>query len=493
MVSRAEGELGHERTTPLCHRPKLGGIGVPPVSPRSCPEPDLPTPPTHPAVPERTRRLVSFDGGVSLETIERRPDRYRHLLADLDRPRIARGAGLSYAAASFAPGTTTIDHRSFDRVLAIDDHLITVEPGITLGKLFRVLERRGLYLPTQPGSPAITVGGCVATDVHGKNQARDGTFVEQVESLRLFHPRHGEQRLSRDENPDLFDLTCGGFGLTGQITEVTLRAKPAPKNALRATFVPVSGLAEAGEVMQSHAAKADLVFSWHDATKGHDTLGPGFVQLGTFDAPPALQPVRRDHKALSPDTRAPQRLPLLNALTTRAMNAAFRFKTPVGEAATEPDLFAALFPIHGVKEAYFHLYGARGFHEHQCLIPAEAAADFEREARCAAKRHAVPITLASGKWFDRQDNAPALLRFTGRGAVIAINCPRTAASRAFLADLDRIMLDAKGRPNLIKDSRLPRAVVEEAMPEALADFRERLLAHDPERLYQSELSERLAL
>ncbi len=242
--------------------------------------------------------------------------------------------------------------------------------------------------------------------------------------------------------------------------------------------------------MRAHAAKADLLFSWHDATKGNDTLGPGFVQIGAFDGAPMPAHHRRDHKSLSPDTRAPQRLPLLNALSTRAMNAAFRFKTPVGQSATEPDLFAALFPIHGVKELYFHLYGDRGFHEHQCLIPPETAADFEREARRAAKRHAVPITLASGKWFDRE---PALLRFTGQGVVIAINCPRSATSNAFLADLDRIMLNAKGRPNLIKDSRLPRAVVEEAMPEAVADFRERLLAHDPKRLYQSELSERLAL
>jgi len=58
------------------------------------------------------------------------------------------------------------------------------------------------------------VGGCIAANVHGKNQVREGTFVDSVLDLTLFHPDRGVLRLSPDTMPGLFDLTCGGYGLT---------------------------------------------------------------------------------------------------------------------------------------------------------------------------------------------------------------------------------------------------------------------------------------
>jgi decaprenylphospho-beta-D-ribofuranose 2-oxidase len=50
----------------------------------------------------RQSRFITFDGGFESLNMLQRPDRYRHLEADFGRAkRIARGAGLSYAAASF--------------------------------------------------------------------------------------------------------------------------------------------------------------------------------------------------------------------------------------------------------------------------------------------------------------------------------------------------------------------------------------------------------
>ena len=43
----------------------------------------------------------------------------------------------------------------------------------------------------------------------GKNQFRDGTFLADVQSLRLFHPSHGLLELSRCSNPEMFFLTRG--------------------------------------------------------------------------------------------------------------------------------------------------------------------------------------------------------------------------------------------------------------------------------------------
>ena len=91
----------------------------------------------------RRSRFISFDGAVSMSSLHQRPDRYRHLEADLGREkRIARGAGLSYSAASFGEGIIVQEMSSFNRVLALDrdQRTVRVEAGLTVGDLHARLE-----------------------------------------------------------------------------------------------------------------------------------------------------------------------------------------------------------------------------------------------------------------------------------------------------------------------------------------------------------------
>ncbi len=94
----------------------------------------------------RRSRFISFDGAVSMSSLHQRPDRYRHLEADLGREkRIARGAGLSYSAASFGEGIIVQEMSSFNRVLALDRDQCTarVEAGLTVGDLLDWAGRKG--------------------------------------------------------------------------------------------------------------------------------------------------------------------------------------------------------------------------------------------------------------------------------------------------------------------------------------------------------------
>ena len=87
----------------------------------------------------RQSRFVSFDGAVSLSTWHQRPDRYRNLEQDLgNMPRIARGGGYSYAAASFGEGVVVQQMSAFNRLLEFDGHSkLRVEAGATLETLIR--------------------------------------------------------------------------------------------------------------------------------------------------------------------------------------------------------------------------------------------------------------------------------------------------------------------------------------------------------------------
>src|SRR5258708_24098589 len=115
---------------------------------------------------------------------------------------------------------------------------------MTLGNLLAITAGHGLWLPVQPGYPDITIGGCIAANVHGKNPHREGTFEHSVESLNLYHPARGTVRIGRESEAELFELTCGGYGLTGIILSATLRLEPLPGPVASVCRIPIRALAE---------------------------------------------------------------------------------------------------------------------------------------------------------------------------------------------------------------------------------------------------------
>src|SRR5207342_670947 len=137
----------------------------------------------------------------------------------------------------------------FDRLLEFDEKSCTirVEAGCSLERLVKWAEPRNLCLPVLPGYPLITIGGCVAADVHGKNPLRDGTFSDWVEGMTIFHPAHGYRAITRSNDTSTFEATCGGYGLTGLIVDVTLRLTPRPAKNINLNQVAIESLSESAD------------------------------------------------------------------------------------------------------------------------------------------------------------------------------------------------------------------------------------------------------
>lgn len=436
--------------------------------------------------------LFSFDGG-SYENVEvARPDKLRFWkdLDSLSMPNaISRGAGLSYAAASFGKDTISLEHRAFNRLVNFDVKTgdFVVEAGADLWTCQRFLLGHGFFLPCHPGHGRITIGGCVAADVHGKNPWRDGTFSSQVNGLTLFHPDHGHLTLTRDGDAALLDLTCGGFGLTGHILSVTLAAQPLMSPNLSLERRVHASLAHALDDLAEAVQTAEFAYSWHDLSS---RWGQHFVFVSTAisgDSEEATSAMAEAPPAL--DSR-PRGLPfnLYNRLSIALVNAAYRVKTSRYQTPRSISIMEALFPIHG-SETYFSLYGRPGFHEYQALIPLADAVAFTNAVQERAARRGVTTALCSAKAFGGNQR---YLRFAGAGIAIAFNFPRAGRSRELMSDIDAMVIDLGGKPNIVKDGRLPAEVVQACYPE-FEMFRRRLLEFDPKRRIRSELSERLEL
>lgn len=430
--------------------------------------------------------IQSFDMTENVESQLLRPDRFRQLFSLLLEPNvITRGAGLSYCNAGVIAGGRTVLSTLFNRFLAFDRerNMVRVEPGVTLGELFKFAITHNLLPPVLPGHPRITVGGALAMNVHGKNQSNAGNFGDHVQRLTLYHPRHGELSCSPDENAELFWLTVGGFGLTGHLLSVDIALKPLHGKSMAIERHKVDNLIDAGELMENLADSADYLYSWHDLNRTGKKFGCGTVYLERFsNDKPRFQPAQPTSTAIKPLF-----WPLLNSLTVPLMCRSYDIKESVARRHEITDLYRASFPIVG-KEIYFRLFGQSGFREYQALFPKECWRKAVEQIMAAIKVSGTPVTLASLKLFQGERR---LLNFSGEGICLALDTPNNANSIELFSRLDEITISFGGIANIAKDGRLSVATIRAMYGNGYNQFRSTLSAYDPDAHFQSELRRRL--
>ncbi len=450
--------------------------------------------------------FLSFDGGVRARGSLVRPSQSAlRELSDIEekilggkKARITYGAGLSFGAPHFGDDVVSIDNSRFTEIIGYDNEngLLEVQAGATMAHVFNFLVEKERYLVTQPGYPSITVGGCIAVDVHGKNQLRDGNFREQVQSLKLFHPSRGIVSASPEINKEIFDLTCGGYGLTGHIISAKIRTRSLVSSTMALYIIPLDDILDTPAYITKAAKENDFVVSWHDFSARGAEFGRGFLLVGKF--------VAGSENSSHGAGRAPQ-LPLywpLDAHSRKGIDLAF-YSLPfnrlvnvlyggINRFSTEPRLITVqecLYPARTLRQLYYKMFGQAGFHESQMIVPLDRFAEFIAALKKWLDQNELAVTLASAKVFM---GTQSLLRFDGDGICFALNFPRCEASGRFMLFLDQLTLDLGLTPYMVKDSRLPLAIVKKAYPQ-YDEFRERLRKFDRERLYRSELSRRLEL
>lgn len=428
-----------------------------------------------------SRTLESFDGTERIPTRILRPETYQQLHDSVvsSDVSIARGAGLSYSAASFGQGAVSIDLSRFDRLLGYDAGTgqVDVEPGVRVGELAAFLHGRGRHLPALPGYPTITVGGCIAFDIHGKSQFHSGNFGDWVEQIELLHRDHGALVCSREQEREVFELTVGGAGWTGIVTRARLRTAPLPGQGVELATIPVGDLREAADVLRTEAGSAASLYSWNDLNRHGKEFGRGVVYRERF-------------VEVAPDARTPEpvcdiwsrfRWRGWNRLSTSPVLGAYAGL----QRRASPrvlSLGAAHFPIRG-KEYYYAAFGPGGFREYQLIVPFERWPSFVEALKTLLGQARVPVTLGSLKLFQGD---PTALRFRMPGICLALDVPAGAGADLLWSRLDELAIASGALVNLSKDSRLSAAVLERLFPN-YDRFRTNLLRFDPLRRCGSRL------
>jgi decaprenylphospho-beta-D-ribofuranose 2-oxidase len=450
----------------------------------------------------RQKAFVSFDGGTRFDGVSGTPveltlkglsDMEEKLLAG-KRQRIARGAGLSFAAASFGHDSVSVEMASFRQIIGYDGEkgIVEVQAGATMGDIYNYLLDHGRYLLTQPGYPSITAGGCIAVDVHGKNQFRDGNFCQLVESLKLLHPAYGVIEASDRNHKEVFELTVGGYGLTGHILSAKLKTKSLQGGMMDLTVEPIERFEDLPAMIEMAARNFDSTVSWHDFSGEGRAFGRGFLINGKFKKgagePEKLVKLRQGNYVDSYN-RAGLGMSFYSLPVARLINVLYGGFNRMRVEPRSVPIYDCFYPSRYLRAFYYKMYGSAGFHESQVIVPVQRFDEFISALRLWLSDNELPITLASAKFFAGEQR---LLKFAGKGVCFALNFPRCPNADRFLPFLDTLSVRLNLLPYIAKDSRLPLAVVKGCYPE-YESFRERIKRYDRERLFSSELSRRLEL
>jgi len=137
----------------------------------------------------------------------------------------------------FGTGTVLLDMRQMSRVLALEleSGKVEVQAGAFWPELIAEYLRRqkgrthqwGLA-QKQTGADKLSIGGTLAANAHGRGLTMK-PFVSNIEAFTLVNAQGDLVTCSRQQNPELFRLAIGGYGLFGVVCSVTLSLVPRQK------------------------------------------------------------------------------------------------------------------------------------------------------------------------------------------------------------------------------------------------------------------------
>lgn len=362
-------------------------------------------------------------------------------------PWIPRGLGRSYGDSALS--STLYSSARLNRFLNFDaaNGILDCQSGVSLADILSIVVPQGWFLPVTPGTKFVTIGGAIASDIHGKNHHQVGTFSAFVEELELLTATGVRIICSRKNHPHIFYATCGGMGLTGFILRASLRLMKISSDHMCQQIIKTKDINETLAVLFANQS-SDYSVAWLDCSAAEKQLGRSIIFLARHGESNDCENfiIAANKKEWPFLDRA---APFLNAQSIKLFNALYYHRHKPGYAQIPLEHY--FYPLDAIPN-WNQLYGKNGFTQYQFVVP-------------HSEQHVLKKILAAIRFFGTCSFLSVLkilgpananyLSFPMEGLTMAVDFKISAALWPFLNQLDKQIIDAGGRIYLTKDSRLP--------------------------------------
>lgn len=360
--------------------------------------------------------------------------------------------------------------------------VLTCQAGVTLGEIVEAFVKRGWFLKVTPGTKLITIGGAIASDVHGKNHHTQGCFSECVEEFTIMLAS-GEIK-SCKKGDELFHATCGGMGLTGVILTAKISLKKINSAFINQTTIKTKNLKETFEAFENYKEMPYSV-AWIDCLAKNEEIGKCLLMAGDFANDGNLE--YKSKKKLSIPFNFPSFA--LNKFSVKAFNWLYYAKAKDGVSKQRVGIDTFFYPLDAIDN-WNRIYGSGGFTQYQFILPKEQSFEGLKEILTKISDSGKGSFLAVLKLYGQENEN--YLSFPLEGYSLALDFKIEAGLFELLNTLDEVVVKYGGRIYLTKDVRVSCETFESGYPQ-IEQFREFRREHKMDRKFSSLQSKRVKI
>ena len=394
------------------------------------------------------------------------------------------GNGRSYGDSAL--NQNIIHTKGYDYFLNFDEEtgLLHVQSGVLLAEILESYVPKGWFLKVTPGTKLITVGGAIASDIHGKNHHVEGCFSESVKEFEIILPS-GEQVLcSKDTKPELFKATCGGMGLTGVIVNVKIYLKKINSQYIDQITIKTKNLEETFKAFEEYKDKPYSV-AWIDCLAKANNRGKCLLMVGDFRNDGDLKYKKKSQVTI------PFMFPsfALNNWSVRIFNWLYYGKVKERISKQKVDIDTFFYPLDSI-EKWNRIYGKNGFTQYQFILPKEHSYEGLKEILDMISKSGKGSFLAVLKLYGKENSN--WLSFPIEGYSLALDFKIDKGLFILLEQLDEVVVRYNGRIYLTKDVRVNKETFEKGYPE-IETFRAFRKENKMDEKFQSLQSRRVGI
>lgn len=390
-------------------------------------------------------KSLNFDEEETLKTI-----------IDNNNELIPYGNGRSYGDSALSKNIINV--KPYNYFLNFDETkgILHIQAGVLLAEILNIFVPKGWFIKVTPGTKLITVGGAIASDVHGKNHHVEGCFSECVEEFSLMLPNSEIVTCSKTENIELFRATCGGMGLTGVILDAKIILKKINSKYINQTTIKTKNLKETFEAFDKYNNKPYSV-AWIDCLAKGDNIGKCLLMVGDFDDDGDLD------YGIKKKLNIPFNFPsfALNTKSVKAFNWLYYGKVRKLISKQKVDIDNFFYPLDAIDN-WNRIYGKNGFTQYQFILPLETSYIGLEEILKSISSSGKGSFLAVLKLYGKANEN--YLSFPMEGYSLALDFKIEKGLFELLDKLDEIVVKHKGRVYLTKDVRISKETFEKGYP-----------------------------